>query len=72
MRILTELEDRLHRDLGTPEEWACIAHSLGLTDLQPEQRDALYSRLEPFSGSTSTLTNLPSYGGLIMRAHWTG
>jgi len=39
------LEERLHRDFGTPEDWACIAHSLGLSDLQPEPRDALRSRL---------------------------
>jgi hypothetical protein len=39
------LEERLHRDLGTLEDWACIAHSLGLGDLQPEQRDALWARL---------------------------
>jgi hypothetical protein len=39
------LEERLHRDLGTPEDWACIADSLGLGDLRPEQRTALWARL---------------------------
>ena len=44
MRV-TKAEFRLHRDLGTPEDWACIARSLGLGNLRPEQRDALWRRL---------------------------
>jgi len=45
MRTLIDLEERLDRDLGTSEDWACIADSLGLIDLRPEQRDALWRRL---------------------------
>ena len=44
MRTLTKLQERLHRDMEIPEDWACIAQSLGLGDLRPEQRDALWRR----------------------------
>jgi hypothetical protein len=45
MVVLSELALRQVQDLGTPEDWACIARSLGLGDLRPEERDALWRRL---------------------------
>lgn len=45
MDAISDLIWRQHHDLGTPEDWECIAKSLGLGDLRPEQRDALWRRL---------------------------
>jgi hypothetical protein len=45
MLTISGLALRLHRDLGTTEDWACIAQSLGFSELRQEQRDALWRRL---------------------------
>jgi hypothetical protein len=71
MVVLSELAQRQVQDLGTPEDWACIAQSLGLGDLRPEQRDALWRRLAPSSGFGSSPTHSLIYGRLIMCTHWT-